>query len=164
VRLSWKQATSRTEQPNRKAQTSGLPPPALRGRLSGGVRERGRTGAHPRCADFRLPGGGDQEPTLEIFTYSQLEESLPTVASRPGFGHIAFEVEDVAAAQQEVLSAGGGAVGEIVTLATATGARVTWCYVTDPEGDMIELETWATAKARAPDLRPRNVRSRSPMP
>ena len=49
-----------------------------------------------------------------------------------------FEVVDVAAARQEVLSEGGGTVAEIVTLTTATGARVTWCYLTDPEGNMIE--------------------------
>jgi hypothetical protein len=30
-----------------------------------------------------------------------------------------------------------------VTLTTATGARVTWCYVTDPEGNIIELQSWA---------------------
>jgi len=39
-----------------------------------------------------------------------------------------------------VLEAGGKTVGEIVTLATSTGARVTWCYVADPEGNIIELE------------------------
>ena len=38
----------------------------------------------------------------------------------PGVG--AFEVEDVAAARKQVLSAGGGTVGEIVTLTTSTGA------------------------------------------
>ena len=38
-----------------------------------------------------------------------------------------------------------GAIGEVVTLQTATGARVTWCYVTDPEDNMIELQAWAPA-------------------
>ncbi len=37
-------------------------------------------------------------------------------------------------------------IGEIVTLTTATGARVTWCYVTDPEGNIIELQSWGTKK------------------
>ena len=48
------------------------------------------------------------------------------------------------AARKEVLAAGGESVGEIVTLTTTTGARVTWCYVTDPEGNMIELQSWDT--------------------
>ena len=38
---------------------------------------------------------------------------------------------------------GGTAVGEIVSLTTAAGARVTWCYVTDPEGNVIELQSWS---------------------
>jgi len=29
-----------------------------------------------------------------------------------------------------------------VTLEVVTGAKVTWCYVTDPEGNIIELQTW----------------------
>jgi predicted enzyme related to lactoylglutathione lyase len=64
--------------------------------------------------------------------------------NRPGFGHIAFAVEDVAAAQSAVLQAGGRAVGEIVTLPVATGATVTWCYVADPEGNLIELQAWSS--------------------
>jgi catechol-2,3-dioxygenase len=30
-----------------------------------------------------------------------------------------------------------------VTLTTAAGTKVTWCYVTDPEGNIIELQSWA---------------------
>lgn len=52
-------------------------------------------------------------------------------------------IPDVGAAQREVLSAGGAKVGEVVTLETATGARVTWCYVRDPEGNVVELQSWA---------------------
>jgi predicted enzyme related to lactoylglutathione lyase len=100
-------------------------------------------GAHLRGAHLRLPGYGADGPTLEIYNYTQLAERPPTAVNRPGFGHIAFGVDDVAAARQAVLNAGGQAVGEIVTLQTTTGARVTWCYVTDPEGNVIELQAWA---------------------
>jgi len=31
----------------------------------------------------------------------------------------------------------------VVTLATADGQSVTWCYVTDPEGNAIELQAWS---------------------
>jgi hypothetical protein len=34
-------------------------------------------------------------------------------------------------------------VGEVVTLTTADGRRVTWCYVTDPEGNILELQSWS---------------------
>jgi len=33
-------------------------------------------------------------------------------------------------------------VGEVVTLTTSAGTQVTWCYVTDPEGNIIELQAW----------------------
>ena len=48
-----------------------------------------------------------------------------------------------AGARESVLAAGGGAVGEIVILQTATSAKVTFCYVTDPEGNILELQSWA---------------------
>jgi predicted enzyme related to lactoylglutathione lyase len=103
----------------------------------------GLPGAHLRGVHLRLPGCGEDGPTLEIFNYTMLEERGRTAVNRPGFGHIAFSVPDVAAAQEAVLQAGGGAVGEIVTLQVATGAKVTWCYVTDPEGNLIELQSWS---------------------
>ena len=49
-------------------------------------------------------------------------------------------------ALREVLAAGGTAVGEIVSMTTAAGARVTWCYVTDPEGNIIELQSWGSGQ------------------
>ena len=44
---------------------------------------------------LRLPGYGDQGPTLEVFQYNHQPEALSTAVNRPGFGHIAFAVEDV---------------------------------------------------------------------
>lgn len=97
--------------------------------------------AHLRGIHLRLPGYGENGPTLEIFNYNILESRGMTAANRLGFGHIAFSVDDVAIAQAAVLQAGGQAVGKIVTLQIATGAKITWCYVTDPEGNIIELQS-----------------------
>lgn len=91
---------------------------------------------------LRLPGGGPGGPTLEIYSYRVMEEASPAPANRVGFTHIAFEVPDVAAAREEVLREGGTIVGDIVTLQTTTGAKVTWCYLRDPEGNMLELQSW----------------------
>ncbi len=99
--------------------------------------------AHLRGVHLRLPGYGESGPTLEIFNYNILENREKVTVNRPGFGHIAFSVDDVVAAQVAILQAGGSAVGEVVTLQTATGAKVTWCYVTDPEGNIIELQAWS---------------------
>ena len=102
----------------------------------------GLPGAHLRGVHLRLPGYGDEGPTLEIFCYETLAEAGQKAVNRSGFAHIAFQVEDVASARQEVLAAGGKPVGEVVKLQIADGRRVTWCYVTDPEGNVIELQAW----------------------
>ena len=102
----------------------------------------GLAGAHLTGVHLRLPGCGDSGPTLEIFSYDALLEKPPAAVNRPGFGHIAFETGDVGEARAEVLANGGRAVGEVVSLTTSAGGRVTWCYVTDPEGNVIELQMW----------------------
>jgi len=102
-----------------------------------GVRGSSVDGVH-----LRLPGNGETGPTLEIFNYSRLADGPPPAVNRPGFGHIAFAVDSVSEARAEVLATGGTAVGDIITLTTAVGRRVTWCYVTDPEGNVIELQSW----------------------
>ncbi len=59
----------------------------------------------------------------------------------PGLAHLASLVPSVDDARREALSAGGAPVGEIVTLTTSSGASVTWCHVTDPEGNIVEFQT-----------------------
>jgi catechol 2,3-dioxygenase-like lactoylglutathione lyase family enzyme len=109
--------------------------------------ERGTAvaGAALRGLHLRLPGHGDGGPTLEIYQYMPNEASPPGVANRRGFGHICFQVDDVRLAREQVLANGGGPVGEVVTLQTTDGRRVTWCYVSDPEGNLIELQAWSEA-------------------
>lgn len=103
----------------------------------------GVRGATVRGVHVRLPGHGADGPTLEIYSYSIEADGPPPAVNRPGFAHIAFQVDSVEEARREVLAAGGRPVGEIVTLTTAAGARVTWCYVTDPEGNIVELQSWS---------------------
>ena len=105
-----------------------------------GVPQAGLRGAH-----LRLPGHGDAGPTLEIYQYDSMEPKPEPAANRLGWGHIAFGVEDVAATRETVVANGGQPVGEIVTLQTSDGRRVTWCYVTDPEGNIVELQSWSDA-------------------
>ena len=102
----------------------------------------GLPGARIDGVHLRLPGHGPEGPTLEVFSYSSPAGRVPALVNRPGFGHVAFEVDSVAESRGEVLREGGRAVGEVVTLATADGRQVTWCYVTDPEGNIVELQSW----------------------
>jgi catechol 2,3-dioxygenase-like lactoylglutathione lyase family enzyme len=103
----------------------------------------GLSGAHLTGAHLRLPGHGETGPTLEIFSYEHLDDAAPTRVDRVGIGHLAFAVDDVAAAVTAVQSAGGGRVGEVVTTTTADGRHVTWCYMTDPDGNIVELQAWS---------------------
>jgi len=113
--------------------------------LGGPVFEAGTgvPGATVRGAHLRLPGLGENGPTLEIFQYGAGPERPAVAINRPGFGHIAFAVLDVAAAREAVLAKGGGVIGEIVTTGTSDGRRVTWTYLTDPEGNILELQAWS---------------------
>ena len=105
-------------------------------------RGTGVTGSELHGIHLRLPGYGDDGPTLEIYTYSKMLQSETPAVNRPGLGHLAFEVDNVGDMREKTLAAGGKAVGDIVTLTTAIGSRVIWCYVTDPELNIIELQCW----------------------
>ena len=103
----------------------------------------GVPGAEIRGVHLQLPGYSSEGPTLEILQYSHEEAHPGTASNRPGFTHIAFEVDDVEAAQDTVLAAGGGTVGEVVSLEIAGAGVVTLAYLTDPEGNIIELQRWS---------------------
>ncbi len=113
--------------------------------ISGPVLERGTgiPGAALTGAHLRLPGLGDDGPTIEIYQFAVMPDETPSTPERPGFRHIAFQVPSVAAAREAVLAAGGGTVGEIVTTQTKDGRFVTWAYLTDPEGNILELQAWS---------------------
>jgi catechol 2,3-dioxygenase-like lactoylglutathione lyase family enzyme len=103
----------------------------------------GVPGAEIRGVHLRLPGYGRDGPTLEIFEYSQQEEPMEAAINRPGFAHIAFAVDDVEHAREAVLAAGGGEIGQVVSLDVPGAGRVTFVYLTDPEGNIIELQHWS---------------------
>src|SRR5439155_1227148 len=97
-------------------------------------------------AHLRLPGHGPTGPTLEVYQCGSMPDGLPPAANRPGFQHIAFAVPTVADARDTVLAEGGAAVGSVVTLQAADGRFVTWAYVTDPEGNIVELQSWSDTR------------------
>jgi len=102
-----------------------------------GVRARGLSGVH-----LRLSGHGDAGPTLEIYQYSENDVKPEPSANREGFGHVAFEVEDVAEALEKVRKHGGGALGEVTFHEVEGAGRLTFVYATDPEGNIVELQSW----------------------
>jgi len=105
-------------------------------------RGTGVPGAEVRGIHLRLPGYGDYGPTLEIFQYNRAQKRPETAINRPGLAHLAFEVDDVEAARNEVLAAGGRCVGDLVTADIHGAGTITFVYLTDPEGNIIELQKW----------------------
>ena len=91
---------------------------------------------------LRLPGYNKSGPTLEIFSYKPTLAKKIRKVNTPGLTHIAFEVADVQKAYKKVIENGGKKVGKIINLKRTDGKIVTWCYVKDPEGNMIELQKW----------------------
>ena len=104
----------------------------------------GLPGAHIVGEHLLLPGYGEDHPTLEIYSYGQMEEGLLPVTNRPGFAHIAFEVDDVRETLQKVLAHGGSMVGELVTADNPNhdNKRAVFVYARDPEGNILELQSW----------------------
>ena len=103
----------------------------------------GVAGARIRGVHLRLPGCGEGGPTLEVFQYSEEEPAQEPAPNRSGFGHIAFAVDDVEAARDAVIAAGGSAAGEVVSAEIPGAGTVTFVYVADPEGNIIELQHWS---------------------
>lgn len=98
--------------------------------------------AHITGEHLLLPGYGEDHPTLEIFSYDALKEAMPPEINRPGIAHIAFEVDDVETTLAEVIGAGGSSVGELVTASYPNGVEAVFVYARDPEGNIIELQSW----------------------
>lgn len=96
---------------------------------------------------LRLPGCGDDGPVLEIYQYAKNEVKADVVPNREGYGHIAFEVADVADALKRVKENGGGVVGEVATIRKDDVGVHTFVYATDPEGNIVELQSTIPAGA-----------------
>lgn len=92
---------------------------------------------------LRLPGHGDNGPTLEIYSYPEMvEKPEPPAANRKGFGHLAFEVDDVKDILEKMILHGGAKLGEVVQKEVEGVGLLTFIYATDPEGNIIEIQSW----------------------
>lgn len=98
--------------------------------------------AHIRGMHLLLPGWGEDGPTLEIFQYKSGESRTPPTTDQPGFGHIAFAVEDVGRTLKRIADEGGGMVGRRITAAIEGVGRIDVAYARDPEGNIIEVQKW----------------------
>ncbi|MEM8937872.1 MAG: VOC family protein [Bacteroidota bacterium] len=119
-----------------------LAPPIRR--QSGNWLEKG-TGlknAELEGAHLLLPGHGENGPTLEIYQYKIIENQKPILPNMRGFAHIAFEVDNVQKALEDIVRHGGKSFGEITKKKVDGVGEITFVYARDPEGNLIELQHW----------------------
>ena len=89
-----------------------------------------------------LPGYHENHPTIEIFSYDQMEGDFTHRINMVGIAHLAFEVDNVAETLEKVIAKGGGMVGELVHADYKDGRKATFVYATDVEGNILELQSW----------------------
>ncbi len=97
---------------------------------------------HIQGIHLLLPGGDENQLTLEIFQYSENEENLPSRVNRKGFGHIAFKVDSVEDTLNKVLEHGGSQIGDIVKTEIVDSGTITFVYAKDIDGNILELQKW----------------------
>ncbi len=102
-----------------------------------GVKDAALEGVH-----LRLPGHGKNGPTLEIYSYKNMEEKPIALANRKGYGHLAFEVDDVTSCLEKVIDAGGREIGKVTKKEVPGAGIITVVYAADPEDNIIELQSW----------------------
>lgn len=95
-----------------------------------------------RGQHLRVPGHGKKGPTIEIFSFEPRLPAPEPAIHRPGFAHIAFEVDDFEGVRQKVKDSGGANYGEVITVEIPGAGCLTLVYMMDPEGNIVELQQW----------------------
>ena len=91
---------------------------------------------------LELPGYETRPQLLEIFQYTEvLAKALPITANREGYGHIAFQADNIEEILNKTIEHGEKKVGEVVSKEYEKGTS-TYIYIADPEGNIIELQNW----------------------
>ncbi len=102
----------------------------------------GVPGAALEGAHLLLPGYEENGPTLEIYQYAHIDDRPSIDPNTKGFGHIAFEVDDVEDVLSRLEHNGGSSNGEVVVRQVESVGEITFVYARDPEGNLIELQSW----------------------
>ena len=98
--------------------------------------------AHIAGIHLVLPGYQDKTPTLEILQYDHNLDALETFSNRKGLGHIAFKVDDVEKILNRLLQHGGTQLGDLIETEIPNSGHLTFVYGRDPDGNIIEIQSW----------------------
>ena len=88
-----------------------------------GLKNASLEGAH-----LLLPGHGEFGPTLEIYSYKNIDDQPSLPPNKRGFGHIAFEVDSVENIVSKVLENGGNLSGKITKRIIDDVGQITFVY------------------------------------
>ena len=100
-------------------------------------------GVHIKGIHLAMPGFKNNTPTLEIFSYSHpLDKKRKSQINEIGFTHIAFRVDNVKEYVDRVLKNGGSFYGKIIEKEIEDVGHLTAVYMRDPEGNIVEIQSW----------------------
>ena len=102
--------------------------------------------AHIAGEHLVLPGYEDNLPTLEIFSYDNMQDNNSKTINKVGLAHLAFEVEDIEAVLQRIKQEGGEQLGETASAKYPNDITATFVYAKDIEGNILELQNWKDNK------------------
>jgi catechol 2,3-dioxygenase-like lactoylglutathione lyase family enzyme len=105
-------------------------------------RATGLKNAELEGVHLMLPGHGSNGPTLEIFTYKELQTGEPVMANHAGFTHIAFEVDNFDRVYKAALTQGAADLGRPAEKLIEGVGTLKFVYFRDPEGNIVELQSW----------------------
>ena len=78
-----------------------------------------------------------------IYQYSEILDQEPLMPNHRGIGHLAFEVDSVHHVLRKMVEHGGQSFGDIIEKEVPGVGILTFTYARDPEGNLIELQSWA---------------------
>ncbi|PZU88391.1 MAG: glyoxalase [Chelatococcus sp.] len=114
--------------------------------LSGEKVSRGNGLADAVIRSVWLSLPGTQAPFLEIHEHETTHDRGPPQVNEPGFGHLAFEVDDIGGTLAAIVEAGGTQLGEITDFGSDDKPLLI-VYARDPEGNILELEQSSAASS-----------------
>lgn len=106
-------------------------------------RATGFVNAHLQGMHLRLPGYGENGPTLEIYEYSEIINAEKALANKQGLGHIAFQVDNITKLLDLALKNGAVKIGELSEHYVENVGLLTFIYIADPDGNIIEIQNWS---------------------
>ena len=101
--------------------------------------ERGTEVKNSDLTSIWLSFSDCDRPFLEILEFDAQPDPKLTAVNTPGFGHLSFQVDDIASTLESVVANGGSQIGELTTQKTGdTDIKI--LFFRDPEGNILELE------------------------